>query len=86
MFNWPWAKKKEPLKQINKVVQPPINLIKQFAEGVGDCQEYLPYQYVNWGYSYLGMDVEVYAGGLVYNKHIIYLTQACILYLEENEE
>lgn len=83
---WPWSSVKEVPKQEPDVSQPPVRFIKEFAEGVGNCGAYIPYQYANWCYEYLGMEGRVFIGEMVLNKHIVYMTQACIQYVEDNPE
>lgn len=86
MINWPWSKKKDPPAFPKTSVQPPENFMKQFAEGKGNCAWLIPYEYVNWAYEYLGRDDRVYEYGEVLNGHILYLTYACIQYVEDNPE
>lgn len=81
---WPFgSKKKEDLAPIN-IVKPSDLWIEECAKGYLQCI-YLPYQYINWGYEYLGQDTRVYCGETCYNKDIVMITGACVKWLEDHE-
>lgn len=67
------------------IVEPTQDFIELWASGLADIYgAYIPAQYANWAYWYLGYDSPDFRGGeIVINEAIYKLTQACRLKLSE---
>lgn len=79
---WPFNKKKLN-SEIVHVIKPSEDWIKECSEGNIHCV-YLPYQYINWCYEYLGSGERVNANDACCNKHVVVMTGACSKYVEDN--
>lgn len=84
MIDWPWSKKENTQKLNYVCVRPSNQNMEKIVNGQFDCQNPIPFEWVNWAYQYLGKEDRVQAFGPVLNAHIVNLTYACTKYYEED--